>query len=160
MTRAIKEGSIRFQLYQEAGYKAYGAYTRETSIRGRLAEIIFGEDYLGVEVPEDIDLAAALRRGDDVAGWQIRSSNWRNGSMMIKPKDKATDTFAQVLTHDAPKKVYITGWLAKAEAVEKLQLTSMKQYPERKIWDCPQEMLHAFPSIGGMFMRRHNALAA
>lgn len=149
ISRALREGHARFALQQvNKAYKPFGNETADNHIRGRLAEIVFSEEYLGLPAPEDIDLATAQKRGHDVGGWQVRSNRWHKAPMMIKPSDKQ-GTYVHLLTHDMPKAVYATGWLTKAEAVEKLELGPMKVNPRCIAWEVPQEMLHPLPNIEG-----------
>lgn len=158
MQRAIREGTIRFNLQQKAGYKPYGSGAVKDHIGGRLAEIVFAECYLGIEAPEDIDLQAALKRVWDVGGYHIRSSPYHLAGMLVRPKDPH-GVYAQVLTHDAPTACYITGWLTKKATMEQVELAPMRKYPTFFVYDVPQKLLIPFPSVGDGKVMVHDCMS-
>jgi hypothetical protein len=81
-------------------------------------------------------------RGADVAGWEVRSTDWRLGCLLLHPEDPDDLKFALIITADDPI-FRCAGWILAAEGKSQRWWRSPTGRPAFFV---PQSELHPLPS--------------
>lgn len=124
---------------------AYGADTLDLAIEidGARAEVAFAR-MIGADLDSQwaaYTSGSLTAIGSDVAGWQVRSTRWPNGHLIIHPRDHLHARFALVITNGVRYRA--AGWITAREA-HRPQWWRQLNYGQAAAWCVPQDQLHPF----------------
>src|SRR5262245_3993260 len=98
----LRQGHAR-----ERGFRRKGMGSIETDTIGRLGELAVAR-YEHSPLDSDWTWAADIRRGHDVAGWQVRCRSKPHYGLVLNPGD--TGNYLLALAHDLPR-IWLAGWI-------------------------------------------------
>jgi hypothetical protein len=129
---------------------AYGADALDLGIEidGARAEVAFAR-MIGADLDRQWSAytsGSLTAIGSDVAGWQVRSTRWPNGHLIIHPRDHLDARFALVLTNGV--RYLAVGWITAREARRPVWWRQLN-HGQAAAWCVPQDQLHPFDDATG-----------